>query len=60
MTEKYGLNKMARLKAEREQEFAASNQEIRLNPKFPYDVIAFSPQTFGITHYSDAPPDTEL
>ena len=35
------------------------NKEVPLNPPFPFDVLAFSPETFGITHYSDAPPDNK-
>ena len=53
----YGLNKEARLRAEREKDQTESNKEVPLNPPFPFEVLAFSPETFGITNYSDAPPD---
>ncbi len=56
----YGLNKEARLKAERQRDLAESSKEPRLNPSFPFEVLAFSPETFGITHYSDAEPDKKL
>jgi len=56
----YGLNKLARLKAERDKDLAESSKEPRLNPLFPFEVLAFSPQTFGVTHYSDAEPDKKL
>jgi hypothetical protein len=53
----YGLNKEARLRAEREKQHAENSQEPSLNPTFPFEVLTFSPETFGITHYSDAEPD---
>jgi hypothetical protein len=56
----YGLNKLARLKAERDKDLAEGSKEPRLNPLFPFEVLAFSPETFGITHYSDAEPDKKL
>lgn len=51
----YGLNKEARLRAEREKDY--TKKEVPLNPAFPFEVLAFHPETFGITHYSDAEPD---
>lgn len=56
----YGLNKEARLRAERDKDYTESNKEVPLNPPFPFDVLAFSPETFGINHYSDAEPDKKL
>lgn len=56
----YGLNKEARLRAEREDQQIENNQEPSLNPPFPFEVLTFSPETFGITHYSDAEPDKPL
>jgi hypothetical protein len=53
----YGLNKEARLRAEREKDQAESNKAVPLNPPFPFEVLVFSPETFGLTHYSDAEPD---
>lgn len=53
----YGLNKEARLRAERDKDYTESNKEVPLNPLFPFEVLAFSPETFGITNYSDAEPD---
>lgn len=53
----YGLNKEARLRAQRDKDFTESNKEIPLNPAFPFEVLRFSPETFGVTHYSDAEPD---
>ncbi len=53
----YGLNKEARLRAERDKDSTESNKEGPLNPPFPFELLAFSPETFGITYYSDAEPD---
>ena len=53
----YGLNKESRLRAEREKDQTESNKAVPLNPPFPFEVLVFSPEVFGITHYSDAEPD---
>mgnify|MGYP003585019531 CR=1 FL=1 len=56
-TVKYGLNKLARLKADREKKLVEDNQPMPLNPRFPYDILPFPADIFGITEYSDAPPE---
>ena len=53
----YGLNKEARLRAAREKDQTESNKAVPLNPPFPFEVLVFSPDTFGLTYYSDAEPD---
>ena len=55
----FGLNKLARLIAERKK--AESEKKApALNVPWPYQVLAFPFETFGITNYSDAPPDEEV
>jgi hypothetical protein len=55
----FGLNKLARLIAERDAA-ATENRVPPLNPPWPYEALAFPSQTFGITNYSDAPPNQEV
>lgn len=48
MGDGYGLNKLARLQAERKGPVVPS-----LNPEFPYDVEPFDPGFFGLEEWSD-------
>jgi hypothetical protein len=52
----FGLNKLARLKAERKEQ-AVKDQALPLDPPFPYEPRRFPFELFGVTEYSDAPPD---
>ena len=56
-TVKFGLNKLARLQADREAKLVEDNEPMPLNPRFPYDVLPFPSDLFAVTNYSDAPPE---
>ncbi len=56
-TANYGLNKLAKLQADREKGLVEANQPMPLDPRFPYDILPFPADLFAITNYSDAPPD---
>jgi hypothetical protein len=52
----FGLNKAARLRDERKKS-ATVDQPLPLDPPFPFEPRRFPFELFGVSEYSDAPPD---
>jgi hypothetical protein len=52
----FGLNKAARLASERKKALT-SDGPLPLDRPFPYEPLRFPYELFGVTEYSDAPPD---
>jgi hypothetical protein len=54
---KYGLNKLARLTAEREARQSEDLAALRLQPDWPYQAQSFDPEFFGV-EASPSPADS--